>query len=111
MLRKELGISLFVGLLLVGLSGTAFAGGLGSEAGVDTVLSQGTLAAAQSHNYDAQSLAVIGTEAGDWKFNVNAPESKADVAAAQYNYNQDRLDLIGTEGGVDSQSGSAACPC
>jgi hypothetical protein len=111
MLKKELIISLFVGFLCVGLSGTVFAYEPGSEAGVNLVASPEAMAAAANYNYDPQQLDAIGTEAGLWKMNSDAPQSKADVAAAKHQYDQRRLDLIGTEAGADLMPSSRACPC
>jgi hypothetical protein len=111
MLKKELIISLFVGFLCVGLSGTVFAYDPGSEAGVDLVASQEAMAAAENYNYNQQHLDAVGTEAGAWKMNSNAMQSKADVAAAQHPYDQRRLDLIGTEAGADHIPRATVCPC
>lgn len=43
----------------------------------------------------------VGTEAGNWEFNFDAPPTKADIAAQNHNYDRERLTLIGTEAGVD----------
>jgi len=111
MLKKELIISMFVGFLFVGLSGTVFAAEPGSEAGVDRAVSKEAMAVAENYNYNQQQLDAVGTEAGAWKLNSNATQSKADVAAAQYQYDQQKLDLIGTEAGADPMPGATVCPC
>jgi uncharacterized protein affecting Mg2+/Co2+ transport len=49
--------------------------------------------------YNYESLAVIGTEAGDWEFNFDAPDTKATEAARNYKYNYESLAVIGTEAG------------
>lgn len=45
------------------------------------------------------SIADVGTEAGNWEYNPNAVETKADIAAKDHQYNQDALAVIGTEAG------------
>jgi hypothetical protein len=46
-----------------------------------------------------ESQSAIGTEAGNWEYNFDAPATKADVAARNYNDNQSALALSGTEAG------------
>jgi hypothetical protein len=41
----------------------------------------------------------VGTEAGNWEYNFDSPETKADVAARNFHYDQDSLAQIGTEAG------------
>lgn len=47
----------------------------------------------------SSSLADIGTEAGDWEYNPNAIETKADIAAKNHQYDQDALAVVGSEAG------------
>ena len=107
MFKKELFTSLLVAFFCVSLVGTALAGEViydGSEAGNDEFTSDAPTEvsdAAKSHVYDEKSLAIIGTEAGDWEFKYDAPETSADIAARNYNYNQESLASIGTEAGND----------
>jgi hypothetical protein len=109
MLKKKLTISLFVVLLLFSVSGTVFATELNSEAGGDLIASQEAVVAAQNYNYNSQPLEAISTEAGAWKYNFNATQTKADLAAAKHSYDQSQFD--NSEGGIDSPSSSTACPC
>ncbi|MBW2689952.1 MAG: hypothetical protein JRC99_08480 [Deltaproteobacteria bacterium] len=107
MFKKELFTSILVAFFCVGLVGTALAGEViydGSEAGSDEFTFDAPTEvndAAKNHVYNEESLAIIGTEAGDWEFKYDAPETKADVAARNYNYNQESLASIGTEAGND----------
>ena len=43
--------------------------------------------------------AAIGTEAGDWEYKFDSPETKASQAARDYDYNQESLAVIGSEAG------------
>lgn len=107
MLRKEFIIGALSALLIFGFFGTSFAGSIGSEAGAEIVTSAKALNAALNHNYDQKSLALASSEAGNWKFDFNAPQTSADVAAANYDYDERKLDAIGTEGGIERFNGSS----
>ena len=111
MLRKELIISMFVGLLLICLSGVSFASDVGSEAGMNNLpASQKAMKAAETHDYSMLEHSKVGTEAGNWEYRFDAPQTSADVAAKNHQYDQGRLDMIGTEAGVDQWRGDLDCP-
>ena len=78
MKNRRLMISGLIASLLLSLAATAFAG-----MGIT------------NHNQ------AVGTEAGKWKFNFDAPPTMADIAARDHHYDRERLALIGTEAGVD----------
>ena len=82
MFKKGLIVCVLATFFFLGLLGTSFAG----EA-----------------NYESK----IGTEAGNWEYNFDAPETKADVAAMNYQYDQEPLARVGTEAG-DWEYGSDA---
>jgi hypothetical protein len=99
MFKKELIIGVLATFFLMGMLGTAFA-----ENEIGSVQfsfdAQGmNHEAAINHDYNQEHLAAVGNEAGDWKIDFAAPESKADIAAKDYNYNQQHLALVGTEAG------------
>lgn len=71
MLGKEILVILLAGVLSMGLVGTAFAG---------------------DNN-------AVGTEAGNWQYNFDRPESKADAAAKAHDYDNKALAAVGTEAG------------
>jgi hypothetical protein len=104
-------MSLFVGLLLLGLAGTVFADQKDSEAGVDISASQAAMTAAQHSN--PQDLNAIDTEAGVFQFNFNSPKTQTDVVASHYRYDQRYLSAIGTEAGTEQlpQSVNLDCSC
>jgi len=111
MLKKEMIISLFVGLLLICMSGIAFASDVGSEAGMKRMsVSQSTLDAAQSHDYSMLEQAKVGTEAGNWEYNFDTPQTKNEVAAQKHQYDQRRLEAIGTEAGTGQLRDDLICP-
>lgn len=105
MFKKELIISVLVAFLFMGFIGTAFAEQnndtsiLGSDQFSFDANNSMNSEAAINHDYNQEHLAVVGTEAGDWKIDFAAPESKAEMAANNYNYNQQHLALVGTESG------------
>jgi len=103
MLRKELIISMFVSLLLVGLSGTAFATDAISSEGVSHIhTSQAAMEAVDTHDYSMLEQSKVGTEAGNWEYRFDTPKTPADVAAINHKYDQRKLDLVGTEAGEGS---------
>jgi hypothetical protein len=105
MFRKEFVVGALATCFFFGLLGTSLAGEViydGSEAGGDKF----TFAAStevsdtvKNHVYDGETLAKVGTEAGNFEYRFDAPETKADVAARNYQYNQESLARIGTEAG------------
>lgn len=72
------GLFAFLLWLLLGLAATSFAG-----MGVP------------------DSNPAVGTEAGAWELDFDAPLTKADIAAQYPGYDQENLALVGTEAGVD----------
>ena len=105
MFKKEFIIGLLTTFLCLGLIGTAFAG----EGDYDSILGTDEFKfdapvtkadiAAKAYSYDQNSLALVGTEAGNWEFRFDAPLTKADIAARNHKYNQESLALVGTEAG------------
>ena len=71
MLGKEILVILLAGVLSIGLVGTAFAGGNNA----------------------------IGTEAGNWQYSFDRPESKASAVAKAHEYDSEALAAVGTEAG------------
>lgn len=108
MLRKEYIVVLLAVLLSFGLAGTVFAADSDMISANDVSTEAGdfqyhaTTQVPGNLNYDQKALSRVGTEAGNWQFNFDAPESKADMAANRYDYNAKSLSAIGTEAG-DSQ--------
>ena len=102
MTNKQLIISMLIVLVTLGLTGIAFAGDIGSEAGhsefsFDQKVDSKLLEAAKTHPYDAEVLAVIGTEAGAW--DIQHVDADALEAARNYKYDWDKLHAISTEAG------------
>ncbi len=110
MLKKELTTAILVAFLSLGLVATAMAGEVvynGSEAGSDEFsfdAQNGNIDVVKNHVYDEEALAKVGTEAGNWEYRYDAPETKADITARNYNYDQESLASIGTEAGNDGFS-------
>jgi len=101
-------IAIVTSFLCLGVFGTAFAGGMASEAGIDLAPTPQALAAAENHHYDQAKLAKLATEAGV----ELAPTSRALAAAENHTYDQNRLARIGTEAGVDTWGrGNAPVNC
>ena len=105
MFRKEFIIGALATCFFFGLLGTSFAEeGIydGSEAGGDeftfAVPTEGS-DAVNNHVYDEEALAKVGTEGGNFEYQFDAPETKANVAARNYQYNQESVARIGTEAG------------
>lgn len=83
MKKKTTLISGMTSLILVGLAATSFAG-----MGIP-------------NNNPA-----VGTEAGNWQYQFDAPVTKADIAALNHTYDQENLALVGTEAGTDIIAGN-----
>ena len=66
---------------------------------VAILLSFGLVSTAFAGEVNVEPVAAIGTEAGNWEYNFDAPETKADQAAKNYQYNRETLAAIGTEAG------------
>ena len=97
-MKKTFLVGIVVSFLCLGFFGTAFAGVIGSEAGIDLAPTQATLAAAKNYNYDQAKLAQIGTEAGvDLQ-----PTAKTLAAAENRTYDLARLAQIATESGLNN---------
>ena len=107
MFKKELIIAVLATFFLMGMLGTAFAENETGSVQFSFDAQGINNEAAINHDYNQEHLAAVRTEAGDWKVNFAAPESKADIAAKDYNYNQQHLALVGTEGGDLKVSNSA----
>lgn len=71
MLGKEILVIMLAGVLSMGLVGAAFAGGNNA----------------------------VGTEAGNWQYSFDRPESKASAAAKAHQYDSEVLAAVGTEAG------------
>lgn len=104
MFNNKLIIGLLVTFFFMGFIGTAFAENsndtsiLGTDQFSFDSQQSTNNEAAKNFDYNQEHLALVGTEAGNWKYN-NVQKSKADVAATNYNYNQEHLALVGTEAG------------
>jgi hypothetical protein len=107
MFKKEMIIGVLATFFLMGMLGTAFAQNEAGSVQFSFDAKSMNNEAAINHDYNQKHLAAVHTEAGDWKVNFAAPESKADIAAKDYNYNQQHLALVGTEGGDWKVSNSA----
>lgn len=107
-MKSIIKVAILTSFLCLGLFGTAFAGGIGTEAGIDLAPTPYTLAAAENHHYDQAKLAQQATEAG-----VDlVPSAKTLAAAENHVYDQNRLAQIGTEAGVDTWGrGNAPVDC
>jgi len=55
--------------------------------------------AAEHYNYNQKQLAKVGTEAGNWTYNFNAPEPQNVEAAEAHPYNAKQLAKGRTESG------------
>ncbi len=99
MFKKELIIGVLATFFLMGMLGTAFAENEAGSVQFSFDAQSMNHDAAINHDYNQEHLAAVSTEAGDWKINFAAPESKAALAAKDYNYNQQHLALVGTESG------------
>ena len=103
-MKSIIKVTMLASFLCLGIFGTAFAGGMGSEAGVDLGPTPQAVVAAENHHYDQAKLDKMATEGG-----VNlAPTSQALAAAESHTYDQSRLAQIGTEAGVDAWGRSNA---
>jgi hypothetical protein len=104
MLKNILLVGLLSSLLTFGLFGHAFAEStdpslLGNDEFQFDAPETKADRAARDFDYDKESLALVGTEAGDWDFKSNATQTKSDIAARDYQYSQTRLASVGTEAG------------
>jgi hypothetical protein len=103
MLRKNVLISILIAVLSIGFTGSVFAanadeaGNYQFKFGASSKMQD--IQAAEHYNYDQKQLANIGTEAGNWTYNFNAPETKNVEAAEAYPYNAKQLAKDSTEAG------------
>jgi hypothetical protein len=107
MLKKQYIVSLLVVLLSLGLAGSVIAG----ENDYNTILGSDEFSfeasetnkdtAANSHVYDQEKLALVGTEAGDWQYDYSADaiETKSEQVASDHNSDQSQISAVGTEAG------------
>ncbi len=103
MLRRNLLISLLTAILSVGFAGSVFAGNT-DEAGnyhykFGATSKMQNFQAAEKYNYNQEQLANVGSEAGNWTYHFNAPESKNVEAAEAHPYNAKSLAKGSTESG------------
>jgi hypothetical protein len=106
MLRKRFLFSALIGLLSLGLAGTAFAvqeNKIATEAGnyefhFDTS-STDAGETALTHNYDAESLVDVGTEAGNWEYSFDGSNTSTDQIADGRDYSLEELTDLGSEEG------------
>ena len=107
MLKKQYIVSLLVVLLSLGFVGSVVAG----ENDYNTILGSDEFSfeasetnkdmSTNSHVYDQEKLALIGTEAGDWQYDdsANAVETQSQQVASDRNSDQSQLSSVGTEAG------------
>ena len=103
MLRKNVLISMLIAVMSLGFVGSVFAGNA-DEAGNYQYKFGGNnkmqdFQAAEHYNYNQKQLAKVGTEAGNWTYNFNAPEPQNVEAAEAHPYNAKQLAKGRTESG------------
>jgi hypothetical protein len=103
MLRKNVLISMLIAVMSLGFAGSVFAGNA-DEAGNYQYKFGGKnkmqdFQAAEHYNYNQKQLAKVGTEAGNWAYNFNAPEPQNVEAAEAHPYNAKTLAKGRTESG------------
>ena len=103
MLRKKTLISLLIVVLSMGLTASVFAANA-DEAGNYQYKFGATgkmqdIQAAEHYNYNQKQLAKVGTEAGNWAYHFNTPETKNVEAAEAHPYNAKQLANGSTESG------------
>jgi hypothetical protein len=103
MLRKNVLISMLIAVMSLGFAGSVFAANA-DEAGNYQYKFGGNnkmqdIQAAEHYNYNQKQLAKVGTEAGNWTYNFNAPEPQNVEAAEAHPYNAKQLAKGRTESG------------
>jgi hypothetical protein len=124
MLKKQYIVSLLVVLLSLGFAGSVVAGEndynniLGSDEFSFEASETNKDTAVNSHVYDQEKLALVGTEAGDWQYDhsASAVETKSEQVASDHNSDQSQFSAVGTEAGdweysFDSPENSVCGSC
>jgi len=103
MLKRNILISMLIAVLSIGFAGTVFAanadeaGNYQYKFGANNKMQD--FQAAEHYNYNQKQLAKVGTEAGNWSYNFNAPEGKIVESAEAHPYNAKQLAQGRTESG------------
>lgn len=107
-MKNLLTVGIFAGLLMLDTAGSALAENTNGAPILSTdqfsfsatVDQNGVPMAEKAGN--SEVLAQVGTEAGNWQFRYDAPETQADLAAKNYHYDAQKLRMVGTEFGYDA---------
>ena len=124
MLKKQYIVSLLVVLLSLGFAGSVVAGEndynniLGSDEFSFEASETNKGTAANSHVYDQEKLALVGTERGAEakEHSASAVETKSEQVASDHSLDQSQISAVGTEAGdweysFDSPENSVCGSC